>query len=53
MNQHREQKITDKTNDELELRIRHNQRILTPGNAKGKQHHWNTGAQENHQLNPK
>ena len=35
------------------MRTQQKQRVETLGDPKGvKQHHWNTGAKENHQLNP-
>ena len=53
MNQHRVQQITNTASDESEMRTRQ-KRIVTPGEPQGvKQFHWNTGAKENHQLNPK
>ena len=38
--------------DESEMRTRQ-KHIMAPGEPQGvKQYHWNTGAKENHQLNP-
>ena len=44
---HHVKQITDKYYDEAKMIDRN---VLRP--TPGKQHHWNTGAEENQQLNP-
>ena len=45
-------KITDKAYNEAKMKTQQKQRVETLGDPwVVKQHHWNTGAKENHQLN--
>ena len=50
---HHVKQITDKYYDEAKMRPDRNVLRPTPGDPCGvEQHHWNTGAEKNQQLNP-